>query len=166
MPTKVHLVKVVVFPVVMYGYENWTIKKAERRRIDVFELWCWRSLLRVPCKEIQTIYPKGNWSWIFIGSSNAEAEAPILWSPAIKNWLIGKYSDVGKIERGRRSGWQKMRWLDDISDSTDMSLSKLLELVMDREFWRTVVHGFTKSQIRLSDWGELSWGKQTLFLWE
>ena len=87
MPTKVHLVKAVVFPVVMYGCESWTIKKAERQRIEPFELWCWRRLLRVPldCKEIQPVLPKGDQSWVFIGRTDAEAETPILWPPDVKS---------------------------------------------------------------------------------
>ena len=93
--TKVCLVKAVVFPVVMYGCESWTIKKAERWRIDAFELWCWRRLLRVP-KDIQPVHPKGDQSWIFIGRTDAESETPILWSPDAKSWLIGKDPDAGR----------------------------------------------------------------------
>ena len=97
LPTKVHLVKAMVFPVVIYGCESWTIKKAERRRIDVFELWCWKRLLRVlDSKEIQPVNPKGNQSWIFIGRTDAEAETLILWPPDAKNWLTGKDRDAGK----------------------------------------------------------------------
>ena len=86
LPTKVHLVKAMVFPVVMYGCESWTVKKAKRRRIDAFELWCWRRLLRVPldCKEIQPVHPKGDQSWVFTGRTDVEAEAPILWPPDVK----------------------------------------------------------------------------------
>ena len=98
LPTKVHLVKAVVFPVFMYGCESWTVKKAEHRRIDAFELWCWRRLLRLPwtTKEIKSVNLKGNQSWIFIGRMDAEAEAPILWAPDAKSQLTGKDSDTGK----------------------------------------------------------------------
>ena len=95
--TKVHLVKAMVFPVVMCGCENWTVKKAECQRIDAFELWCWRRLESPSgCKKSQPVHPKGNQSWIFIGRTDAEAETPILWPPAVKNWLIGKDPDAGK----------------------------------------------------------------------
>ena len=97
LPTKVHLVKAMVFPVVIYGCESWTVKKAELRRIDAFELWCWRRFLRVPyCKKIYPVHPKGDQSWVFIGRTDAEAETPILWSPDVKNWLIGKDPDAGR----------------------------------------------------------------------
>ena len=96
-PTKVHIVKAMVFPVVMHGCESWTIKEAERWRIDAFELWCWRRLLRVSCREIQPVHPKGNQSWIiFIGRTAAAAETPILWPPDGKSWLILKDPDAGK----------------------------------------------------------------------
>ena len=103
--TKVCIVKAIVFPVVMYGYESWTIKKVEHRRIDVFELWCWRTFLRVPwtdCKKIKPVNPKGNQPWILIGRT--DAKVPILWQPDVKSQLIGKYPNVGKI-KGRRRGW-------------------------------------------------------------
>ena len=98
LPTKVCLVKVMVFPVVTYGCERWTIKKAEHWRIDVFELWCWRRLLRVPwtTMSILLVHPKGDQSWIFIGRTDAEAETPILWPPDAKNWLLGRDLDAGK----------------------------------------------------------------------
>ena len=107
LPTKVHLVKAIVSPVVMCECDSWTVKKAEHRRIDAFELWCWRRLLRCPWtdyKEIQPVHPKGNQSWIFIGRTDAEAEAPILWLPDANNWLIGKDPDAGKDWRQEEKG--------------------------------------------------------------
>ena len=111
LPTKVHLVKAVVFPVVMYGCESWTVNKAEHRRIDAFELWCWRRPL--DCKEIQLVHPKGDQSWVFIGRTDAEAETPILWPPDAKNWLIGKDPDARKDWRWEEKGKTKdemVRW--------------------------------------------------------
>ena len=115
LPTKVHLVKAMVFPVVMYGCESWIVKKAECRRIDAFNLWCWRRLLRVPldCKEIQPVHSKGDQSWVFFGRNDAKVETPILWPPNAKSWLIGKDSDAGrdwgKEEKGttedEMAGW-------------------------------------------------------------
>ena len=106
LPTNVRLVKAMVFPVVMYGCESWTIKKAERWRMDAFALWCWRRLLKSPldCKEIQPVHPKGNKSWIFTGRTDAEAEAPILWPPDVKNWLTGRDPDAGKDWRQEEKG--------------------------------------------------------------
>ena len=107
------------------------------------------------CKEIQPVIPKGNQSWKFVGRTDAEAETPILWPPDANNWLIGKTLMLGTIEGGRRKGWQRMKWLDGITNSMDMS--KLQELVIDRNIWRAAVHGVTKCWIRLSDWTEPNW---------
>ena len=165
LPTKVHLVKTMVFPVVIYGCKSWTVKKAECQRINAFELWCWRRLLRVPWSA-----RRSNQCILKKISPGCSLEGLML-KPKVQYFghlmqsvdSLEKTLMLGGIGDRRKRRRQRMRWLNSITDSMDMSLSELREVVMDREPWYAAIHGVTKSWTRLSDWSDLIWSDGTIW---